>query len=86
MEKEKRKVTLDQIRKASGKSQKDIASALKALGRDASQAYISKLESGGQSVTIELGMDLAKAYEVPFYPDIVRGLGFAADDDGNGQN
>jgi transcriptional regulator with XRE-family HTH domain len=86
MEKEKRTVTLDQIRKASGRSQKDIASALRALGREASQAYISKLESGGQSVTIELGMDLAKAYAIPFYPDLVRGLGFNTDESGDGQN
>jgi transcriptional regulator with XRE-family HTH domain len=81
MDKEKRKVTLNQIRKASGKSQGDIANALKAMGRDASQAYVSKLESGGQSVSIELGMDLAKAYGVPFYPDIVRSLGFIPDND-----
>jgi transcriptional regulator with XRE-family HTH domain len=80
MTKEKRKVTLNQIRKRSGKSQNDIVEALKAMGRDASQAYISKLENGGQSVTIELGLDLSKAYGVPFYPDLVAGLGFDIDD------
>jgi transcriptional regulator with XRE-family HTH domain len=75
MAKEKRNVTLKLVRGAKGKTQKDIANALNAMGRDASQSFISKLEKGLWSPTVELAFDLAVAYEVSFL-DIIKALGF----------
>jgi transcriptional regulator with XRE-family HTH domain len=70
MTKKERKVTLKQLRAGKGKKQQDIANALKSMGRDASQSYVSQIERGDQSPTAELAIDLAKAYEV----DIIQML------------
>jgi transcriptional regulator with XRE-family HTH domain len=86
MTKEKREVTLRLLRGAKGKKQQDIADALRALGRDASQSYVSQLERGDQSPTVELAIDLAKAYGVTFI-ELVKALGFDPDTgDGDDQN
>lgn len=73
-------MTLKLVRGRTGKSQKDIADALKQLGRDSSQATVSKIERGEWSPTVELAIDLARAYEVPFL-ELVKALGFEPDID-----
>jgi transcriptional regulator with XRE-family HTH domain len=75
MSKEQRKVTLKLVRGAKGKSQKDIAAALSAMGRETSQATVSKIERGEWSPTVELAIDLAKAYEVTIIEMLIA-LGF----------
>jgi transcriptional regulator with XRE-family HTH domain len=78
MTKEQRNVTLRLLRGAKGKKQKDIADALNAMGREASQSFVSKLENGAWSPTVELAIDLAEAYEVSFI-ELVEALGFQPD-------
>jgi transcriptional regulator with XRE-family HTH domain len=75
MTKERKQVTLKLLRGAKGKTQQNIADALKEMGRDASQVYVSQLERGTSVPGIDLAIDLAIAYEVDFL-DLVRALGF----------
>lgn len=79
-------MTLKLVRGSKGRSQKDIAQALCAMGRETSQGTVSKIERGEWSPTIELAIDLARAYEVTFM-EIVVALGFEPDiKDGSGEN
>jgi transcriptional regulator with XRE-family HTH domain len=86
MTKEKRKVQLKVLRAAKNLTQSDISDRLKVLGRNIEQNHVSLWERGVQTPTIELAIDLAKAYGVTFI-ELVKALGFEPDiGDGDGQN
>jgi transcriptional regulator with XRE-family HTH domain len=69
-----RKMRLKAIRARHGLTQKDVADALKAMGRDASQAYISEIESGEKDLGLRLTLDLKKAYKARTFNEIVEAL------------
>jgi transcriptional regulator with XRE-family HTH domain len=86
MTKEQRKVKLKVLRAARNLKQSDISDRLKGMGRNIEQNHVSLWERGVQTPTIELAIDLAKAYEVTFI-ELVKALGFDPDmGDGDGQN
>jgi transcriptional regulator with XRE-family HTH domain len=79
MTQEKREVTLNRLRGAKGKKQQDIAEALNKLGRNVEQQQVSAWERGVRTPTIEVAIDLAKAYEVSLL-EIITALGFTVDE------
>jgi transcriptional regulator with XRE-family HTH domain len=78
MTKERTQVTLKLLRGAKGKTQRNIADALREMGRDASQEYVSQLERGKSVPGVDLAIDLAEAYECSFI-ELVEALGFQPD-------
>jgi transcriptional regulator with XRE-family HTH domain len=81
MTKEKRKVQLKVLRVAKNLKQSDISDRLKVMGRNIEQNHVSLWERGVQTPTIELAIDLAKAYDVTFI-ELVKALGFDPDTGG----
>jgi transcriptional regulator with XRE-family HTH domain len=75
MKKERKQVTLRLIRGRTGKTQADIVEALRAMGREASQTYVSKIEAGNSVPSVELTIDLAVAYEVTII-EMIEALGY----------
>lgn len=71
----KRKVNLKVLRARYGKTQTDIADALKEMGRNIEQSHVSLWERGIQTPTIEMAFDLAIAYGCSFL-EILEALGF----------
>jgi transcriptional regulator with XRE-family HTH domain len=76
---EKRKVTLKLLRARSGKTQADIANAMKKMGRNVGQGQVSDWENGVNTPTIEITVEyLTKAYEADTL-EVIRALGFDPD-------
>jgi transcriptional regulator with XRE-family HTH domain len=75
MKKGERKVTLKVVRVANGKKQSDIAARLKELGRNVDQTRVSVWERGAETPSIEVAIDLAKAYEITLL-ELIAALGF----------
>lgn len=86
MTKEQRNVQLKVLRAAKNLKQSDISDRLKVMGRNIEQNHVSLWERGVQTPTIELAIDMAKAYDVSFI-ELVKALGFSPDtSNGDGQN
>jgi transcriptional regulator with XRE-family HTH domain len=68
-------MTLKQVRAMKGMTQQDVANALNAIGRNANQSYVSQIEGGESSPTIDLAIDLAVAYGVTIV-EVITALGY----------
>lgn len=76
---EKRKVTLKLLRARSGKTQADIASAMRKMGRNVGQGQVSDWENGVNTPTVEITVEyLTEAYEADVL-EVIRALGFDPD-------